>query len=258
MEKTKTTPRKDLIDYFSKQPPEVLRLMLLKLNVKEIDNVCHTNKYFKEKVCTDYFWGLYIDKNLEDVNQAFMWAIRNRHIQLIKVLLTNPKVDPTANNNWAIRKASENGHLKVVKLLLTNPKVDPSAYDNYAIRFASENGHLKVVEFLLTQLKVDPSVENNAAIQMASQNGHLGVVKLLLTLPASRGIDSSADDNFAIREASHNGHFDVVKLLLAQPKVTITVDFSESIKIYKLAYGEKGLQKLKDNVYKQMENQWKK
>jgi ankyrin repeat protein len=33
----------------------------------------------------------------------------------------------------AIRYASENGHIEVVKLLLNHPKVDPSAKDNYGM-----------------------------------------------------------------------------------------------------------------------------
>lgn len=45
--------------------------------------------------------------------------------------------------------ASKNGHLKVVKLLLLDLRVVPSADNNYAIKLASEKGHLKVVKLLL-------------------------------------------------------------------------------------------------------------
>ena len=46
--------------------------------------------------------------------------------------------------NWA----SHNGHLEVVKLLLQDSRVDPSAEDNGAIRWASFNGYLEVVKLL--------------------------------------------------------------------------------------------------------------
>ena len=37
--------------------------------------------------------------------------------------------------------ASENVHLEIVELLLSDERVDPSAKDNHAIRLASKNGH---------------------------------------------------------------------------------------------------------------------
>jgi ankyrin repeat protein len=54
-------------------------------------------------------------------------------------------VDPSADNNWAIRLASCNGHVEVVRLLLNDNRVNPSELDNYAIRWASHNGHVEVV-----------------------------------------------------------------------------------------------------------------
>jgi hypothetical protein len=45
----------------------------------------------------------------------------------------------------------------VVKLLLSDKRVDPSAADNYAIRYASKKGHYDVVELLLADERVDPS-----------------------------------------------------------------------------------------------------
>ena len=63
-------------------------------------------------------------------------------------------VDPSAQDNRAIRWASYNGHIEVVKLLLTDKRVDPSADDNIAIRWASENGHTEVVKLLLTDKRV--------------------------------------------------------------------------------------------------------
>ena len=148
-EKTKIKESKvDLIDYFSKQPPEMVRLMLLKLKIKEINTMCHINKYFKYKVFTNYFWRLYINKNWKDMNKAFLWAVENEYIRLIKILLEDPKVDPASNYNWPIQLASLNGSLEVVKLLLSLPEevgIDPSADDNYAIQMASRAGHLDVV-----------------------------------------------------------------------------------------------------------------
>ncbi len=76
------------------QPLEIVRLILFKLEIKEVEEVCHINKYFKEKVCTNYFWRLYINKNWEDVTQALEWAVKNRNLRLIKILLKDDQIDP--------------------------------------------------------------------------------------------------------------------------------------------------------------------
>jgi Ankyrin repeats (3 copies) len=44
--------------------------------------------------------------------------------------------------------ASYNGYSEVVKILLMDERVDPSADDNEAIKWASANGHLEVVKLL--------------------------------------------------------------------------------------------------------------
>ena len=149
-------------------------------------------------------------------NYAIVFASDNGHLEVVKLLLKDPRVDPSAKDNYSIELASENGHHEVVKLLLKDPRVDPSDDNNYAIRMASENGYNKVVELLLKDPRVDPSDEDNEAIRMASQAGDIEVVKLLLKDPR---VDPSAHNNYAIRIASYKGHHEVVKLLLKHPRV---------------------------------------
>lgn len=47
--------------------------------------------------------------------------------------LLQRNIDPSENSNRSIQLACENGHLEIVKLLLSHPKVDPSAVNNRAI-----------------------------------------------------------------------------------------------------------------------------
>jgi ankyrin repeat protein len=150
------------------------------------------------------------------MNNEFIKAAKTGDVEKVRLLLTDPRVDPSANNNVAIQQASHNGHLEVVRLLLTDPRTDPAADDNDAIQWASRNGHLEVVRLLLTDPRTDPAANNNFAIQWASINGHLEVVRLLLTDPRP---DPAADNNDAIRWASEYGHLEVVRLLLTDPRV---------------------------------------
>jgi ankyrin repeat protein len=105
-----------------------------------------------------------------------------------------------------------------VRLLLQDPRVDPSARNNVAIRFAAANGHLEVMPLLLQDHRVDPSARYNEAIREAARKGHLEIVRLLLQDPR---VDPSADDNFAIRAAVAYIHPEIVLLLAAVPGILI-------------------------------------
>jgi len=125
-------------------------------------------------------------------------------------------------NNFAIQYASEHGHLEVVKLLLSDKRVDPAAKDNFAIRLASGKGHLEVVKLLSSDKRVDPAAKDNFAIGYASENGHLEVVKLLLF---DERVDPAAKDNFAVKQASRYYRLETVSLLLSSARVCEQVLF---------------------------------
>jgi ankyrin repeat protein len=69
-------------------------------------------------------------------------------------------VDPTAENNTAVRCAAFNGHVEVVRLLLAwvgvdGKRVDPTAGNNYAVNWAASRGQVEVVRVLLAWVGVD-------------------------------------------------------------------------------------------------------
>ena len=82
--------------------------------------------------------------------------------------------------NGAIRWAAQNGHLEVVKLLLADSRVNPAALNNKAIQWAAEEGQTEVVKVLLADSRVDPAANNSRIIGKAAKNYHSAVVKLLL------------------------------------------------------------------------------
>ena len=156
--------------------------------------------------------------------ELFQRACEIGKIDIVKSLF--PYIDPSADNNCAIRLASFYGQTEVVKILLQDSRVDPSADNNLAIQWASKYGHHEVVKILLQDSRVDPSADNDWAIRKASQNGHHEVVKILLL---DKRVDPSAKDNFAIRWASQNDHHKVVKILLANQKVNHKLNWFKKI-----------------------------
>ena len=50
-------------------------------------------------------------------HQDLIWSIHNDKIECLKLLLQDPRINPSARDNYAIREASQNGHTECVRLL---------------------------------------------------------------------------------------------------------------------------------------------
>ena len=68
---------------------------------------------------------------------AFKWASRSGKFEMVKLLLSDKRVDPSSGNNYALNEASKEGHYNVVKLLLSDERVNLSSEDYYAVKEAT-------------------------------------------------------------------------------------------------------------------------
>ena len=160
-------------------------------HIPKILNKKYKKMYNEKIIWKDYYkllHGITIDIKYQPIVDVFIGASRNGRVEMVKILLNDNRVDPSARNNEAITWASENGNLNIARLLLADPRTDPSTDDNLPIKVASEKGNLNVVRLLLADFRTDPSAEYNWAIKAADKNGHIEVVRLLLTDPRVRGI----------------------------------------------------------------------
>jgi len=172
--------------------------------------------------CVD-FVELLLSKKIGQLNdRVIVIACKKQYVKIVQLLLDDPRIDPSVNNNFVIMWASQYGHIEVVKTLLADPRVDPSAGDNAAIGAASANGHIEVVKILLADPRVNPNTYDNYAMHSASSHGHAEVVKILLADPR---VNPNAADNCVINYASANGHAEVVRLLLGDPRITFAQDY---------------------------------
>lgn len=83
--------------------------------------------------------------------------------------------------NSVVMLASAMGHLEIVKLLLKDARVDPSDQSNMAVISACLNGHHEVVRLLMTDSRVDISEDCNFGIERAAMKDDLEMVKILCT-----------------------------------------------------------------------------
>lgn len=225
------------IDNFSKMPPEIARKVLLKLEIDDVIEACNISKYLKEKVCTDYFWQLYTDKNLDDLESLSMDAL-HENMTLFQVILKNKRFDPSFDDNELINDASRSNIVWAVKLLLKDKRVSPNVAImvtsspkitqlfiedervdikmlNEAVIEYTKFDNIESLRVLLKDPRVDPSTySTNSAIYIASQNGNSEIVKILLK-------DKRVKiDAHGIYKALKNGHVDTVKIILSNKRIS--------------------------------------
>lgn len=125
---------------------------------------------------------------------------------------------PCGMGQRAIRDAAAAGHVDIVRLLLEKPTVDPRTHGDYPLRAACAQGHLAVVEALLTDGRADPTSQNCHALRLAAAYGHVSVVERILS--GGRRIPKSGG-GCALEAAAHAGHLTVLERLLAHKKLKI-------------------------------------
>ena len=131
-----------------------------------------------------------VDARDEDGRMPLLWAAREGHEAVVKLLLATGKVDIDArdgNGRTPLLWAAREGHEAVVKQLLATGKVDTNARDDVygwtPLLWAAEEGHEAVVKLLLATGKVDIDAGDEygwTPLLWAAKEGHEAVVKLLL------------------------------------------------------------------------------
>lgn len=61
--------------------------------------------------------------------------------------------------NAPLRIAARNGNIEMVKILMKDPRVDPSAGNNFALNWSFYGGHKELAKFLLTDKRVKDKVD---------------------------------------------------------------------------------------------------
>ena len=61
--------------------------------------------------------------NRDESQYAFRRAARRGHYEIVKIMLEDPRVDPSVKNNFALNWSFKEGHMDVVDLLLDDPRV---------------------------------------------------------------------------------------------------------------------------------------
>lgn len=149
-----------------------------------------------------------------DDNWTLREACMDDNIEVISLLLSNPKTNPTVLDNIAVISSAAMGCAGAVRLLLADGRPDPTARDNEALKKACERDHPDVVLVLLSDERISVSVER--ALLWACTAGSSKVVRELLTHLR----DLPTLDHSCLVQARKHRHYEVIRLLVEDGRAT--------------------------------------
>ena len=118
----------------------------------------------------DIFITLLEDRrvNLININNEIVENLHRTSVEIAKVILSNPNIDPSFGDNIALIGAVKNNNVEIIKLLLTDERIDPSYPNNELIILAAMNPQNGTIfDMLMKDNRVDPSARNNLALTKA-------------------------------------------------------------------------------------------
>ncbi|KAJ3104322.1 hypothetical protein HDU96_008976 [Phlyctochytrium bullatum] len=177
------------------------------------------------------------DANNEALRLAANAADPEKGLEIVRLLLRDPRVDPSVQDSEPFRVAAARGDIALLEVLveagkgqggdgpvegewiLVSPKrgqLNVNAKGGEALVEAVRGDHVETVRYLLHHVpELHPDVNNGAALLLACQLGRAECVRLLVEHP---GVNAGANASQALIEAATKNHVEVVRVLLADMK----------------------------------------
>ena len=183
------------------------------------------------------------------LNRALKKSSKNGNSNIVKILLSDRRTNPSVQQNLPLRTACKKGRIEIVKLLLNDKRIQPSTsdyitdplelaimfnhpeivkillqnkkmstaywHDNLIVR-ACDIGLSEITKILLADDRIDPTMMNNQPIRHACFLGRANIVRILLS---DERIDPAAIKNFALLQAISNNDIEITKILLGDPRI---------------------------------------
>ena len=102
-----------------------------------------------------------LNRELEKTSRRYLRPSRDNFVKAclkdrqtaVEFLIDNG-MDPSIGINHALTACSRGGNIEIVRLLLQHPAVNPATQDNLPIRWASKYGYTEIALMLLNESKV--------------------------------------------------------------------------------------------------------
>ncbi|NDA63205.1 MAG: hypothetical protein EBX50_14370 [Chitinophagia bacterium] len=151
-------------------------------------------------------------------------AIASNNRSLVMFLLEpfEGHPDPSELYQFPIGYACGMGHIEIVRLLLKDPRVDPGAHNNSAMCHAVYSEYPDIVRLLLTYETVDPTIQDNLVLNYAVQHGYIDIFR---DLYGRQQVYSSLTPNNILvffRTACSKGYTEFVQLFLKDSRLKLS------------------------------------
>ncbi|KAI9334953.1 hypothetical protein BDR26DRAFT_920701 [Obelidium mucronatum] len=137
-------------------------------------------------------------------------------IEVVRLLLTDGRIDPSANENAAVVFAVQNQSLELLRLLLANPRVvDPFENENGSrvIQIAVKSRNLEILNELLLDDRLNPETSTwKQAMRWAATGSDVSIMKRLLS-------DFRVDPLHLILQANVDWFLEVADILSQDPRL---------------------------------------
>jgi hypothetical protein len=126
---------------------------------------------FRDRMIIDYI------KDSEFIG----WAINKGYVDTPVDVLDF--LDQSADNSWLLHKAISQGSFSAMKSLLDDPRIDPSVNNNIALKWATEAGfngmpRYDIIQLLLRDRRIDPLDSTRLPNSIFSNQNYTDVVKV--------------------------------------------------------------------------------
>jgi hypothetical protein len=125
--------------------------------------------------------------------REFLEAIATNNMTKVSELFRDHEVNPTMDDesretNAPLVMATLCRRYDIIRLLLSDPRVDPRVMDSFVMSSAVTDGDLETVEMLLKDERIDPTQRGyNGFVNFAGVQKHDTVLRTLLKQPRISG-----------------------------------------------------------------------
>jgi ankyrin repeat protein len=211
-------------------------LLLLKHSQKHFTNedIKSALKASAEIGNLENFMYLFTNYNFsaKTIKGVISHACISGNVDLVTMLLNDPRVDPAEYNNLPLRDAVKLGHTDIVQLLLEDSRVDPRVNDDEILSTVVERKRLQILQLLLQSPKI--KYENTIYYDLARYACKIGQPEILEYLIYVMNVDPTLDDNEMLFIAIENNRKDIVNLLLLDPRVDPSINDNEALEFAKM------------------------
>lgn len=149
------------------------------ISIDDLETACYTgNVTLVKLLLNDHRFTM----NEDDKRNCHIIDICSSYLELIRLLLSDDRFDPTNNDNEALYSAVTNDDgdsVEIMKMLLSDPRIDPTGYP--LIEIACKHGNIKMVKLLLVDPRIDPQFDDNLALHSALKHERYAITKLILS-----------------------------------------------------------------------------